>query len=450
MNATPMPRPLPPLASLLCGATLLWMSASCHAADRPGDRGVTALTHGAGTMYAGPATGAPIAPAKPLDNQVLRDLTMMTTDPTQALEGVGRLRGYLAQDLPPEHDAYLRRLLVRGLLLLGAPAAEIAAEAERAGPGIPQAGATRTFFYLEVAQTLIARGEDAGVAAAFARMAREAIPPDETRSEVRAFADAVLGRAQLLAGECQPAIETLTRTVGVFPDSQTVLYSLGAAYEKCGKPEHAIGHYVRALGVYGGRDSAAAEPLRRLYAAKHGSLKGLDAMIEKSYRASLDLEVFDSRRYEAPMPAWRMEDTGGAMVNSADLAGKILVLDFWGSWCGPCRMELPHFQAIYEKYREKGVVFYGINWERVDRSQRKAVAAAYMRQNGFDFPNVYDLDDRAPFDFKVNSFPTVFIVDPTGKIRYRNIGFSEAISEILTLQIESLLAEQKKAGTAKK
>jgi thiol-disulfide isomerase/thioredoxin len=176
----------------------------------------------------------------------------------------------------------------------------------------------------------------------------------------------------------------------------------------------------------------------------------MDVRVRNAYEASMQLQVFDERRYEAPMPAWSMEDTDGTLVRSEDLAGKVIVLDFWGSWCGPCRMELPHFQAMYEKYRVQDVVFYGINWERVDRSKRKEKALAYLKQNNFDFPNVFDLDDSAAQKFQVASFPTVFLVDHTGKIRYRNIGFTESISEIMALQIESLIAERKKAGTAKK
>jgi thiol-disulfide isomerase/thioredoxin len=145
-----------------------------------------------------------------------------------------------------------------------------------------------------------------------------------------------------------------------------------------------------------------------------------------------------------------MEDSEGKTRTSAEFAGKIMVLDFWGSWCGPCRMELPHFQAMYEKFKDQGVVFYGVNWERVDRAKRKDQAMAYMQANNFDFPNVFDLDDKVTFDFQVNSFPTVFLVDGTGKFRYRNIGFNESIGEIMTLQIESLIADQKKKGTAKK
>jgi thiol-disulfide isomerase/thioredoxin len=229
-----------------------------------------------------------------------------------------------------------------------------------------------------------------------------------------------------------------------------VLRALGAAHEACGEPQRAIDYYVRALGVYGSRDSSAAAPLRRLYAAEHGSLAGLDERIRAAHAHSMRLQVFDERRYEMPMPPWEMENAAGQIVRSQDLQGSVIVLDFWGSWCGPCRMELPHFQAMYEKYREQGVVFYGVNWERVDRSKRRETALQYLKQNGFDFPNVFDLDDSAAQKFRVDSFPTVFLVDHTGRIRYRNIGFTESISEIMSLQIESLLDEKKKAATAKK
>jgi thiol-disulfide isomerase/thioredoxin len=339
---------------------------------------------------------------------------------------------------------------VRALITGEAPAGEIDEETDLAAPGIPQVGSVRSLFYLEVARTLLRRGEAAPMAVAYARNALQEIPPDEARPEVAAFANGVLGQALLANGDCRPAIETLGGALGTTPDSQDVLSALGAAYEACGEPGRAIDHYVRALGVYGGTDSSAAAPLRRLYAAEHGSLAGLDERIRKAYESSMRLQVFEERRYEAPMPAWSMEDTSGTPVRSEDLAGRVIVLDFWGSWCGPCRMELPHFQAMYEKYRDQDVVFYGVNWERLDRSKRKAQALAYLKANDFDFPNVFDLDDSAAHKFQVTSFPTVFLVDHTGNIRYRNIGFTEGIGEIMSLQIESLIEERKKARTAKK
>jgi thiol-disulfide isomerase/thioredoxin len=440
-------RNVPPIFALIAACTMaLGLSAACAATEDDG-KGVTAQTHGAGDAYAGAAA---IAPTKPLDNQVVRELTIMSSTVEEAPEAAGRLRGYIAQKPDASTEAFLRRLLVRALIVMEAPAEAIVQETKLAGPGMPQSGSIRSLFYLEVSQTLAQRGAAPKASIEFARQAIADIPPDEARTEIAAFANGVLGRALLANGECRPAIETLTQAVGAAPDSQGVLYSLGAAHEACNEPNTAIDYYVRSLGVYGSTDSSAAAPLRRLYAARNGSLKGLDQKIRKSYDASLNLQVFDERRYEASMPSWTMEDSEGKTRTSAEFAGKIMVLDFWGSWCGPCRMELPHFQAMYEKFKDQGVVFYGVNWERVDRAKRKDQAMAYMQANNFDFPNVFDLDDKVTFDFQVNSFPTVFLVDGTGKFRYRNIGFNESIGDIMTLQIESLIAEQKKKGTAKK
>jgi len=442
------PRSLP--AALLLGAGVLCLfSEPVRAAEGDG-KGVTVKTHGAGDAYAGESAEAPAEALPPLDNQVVRSLTIQTSLPNTAPEAARKLRAYIAQKQDPQVETFLRRLLVRALLTSEAPSGEIIEEADRTAPGLPQSGSIRALFYLEVSQALLRRGEGTKQAVAYAQQARKEIPPTETRPEVVAYANGILGQALLANGECRPAIETLDLAVATSADSQTVLGTLGAAYEACGEPKRAIDYYVRALGVYGSDDSSYAEPLRRLYSAQNGSLEGLDDRIRRAWDHSMRQQVFDARRYEAAMPEWTMENTAGETVRSADLAGKVLVLDFWGSWCGPCRMELPHFQAMYEKYRDRGVVFYGVNWERADRSQRKATALAYLQQNGFDFPNVYDLDDSAPRNFRVDSFPTVFLVDHTGKIRYRNVGFSDAISEIMTLQIESLLDEQKQAGAKKK
>lgn len=437
-----------PLAALTLGLGLCFAAAGPAAAADDG-RGVTVHTHGAGDAFAGDSSAA-AAPLPPLDNQALRELSIMASVPDQALDAAVRLRRYIAGRDDAPTLAFLRRLLVRALITGGGPAGEIIEETDLAASGIPQSGSIRALFYLEVAQALLRRGEAAPTAVTFARNALDEIPPDESRPEVQAWANAVLGQALLANGECRPAIEALAPAVAAAADSQPVLRALGAAHEACGEPKRAIDYYVRALGVYGSPDSSAAGPLRRLYAAEHGSLAGLDQRIREAYERSMRLQVFDERRYEAPMPAWAMENTAGDTVRSADLKGSVVVLDFWGSWCGPCRMELPHFQAMYEKYRDQGVVFYGVNWERVDRSRRKATALQYLQQNGFDFPNVYDLDDSAAQKFQVASFPTVFLIDHTGKIRYRNIGFSDAISEIMSLQIESLIEEKKKAATAKK
>lgn len=401
-----------------------------------------------GGAEAAPGRGVTAMPAQAagghsLDNQELRELTLMAIDPELAGQAVTRIRAHLGEGLAPQYETFMRRLLVRALIVNQSPVKDIVGEADLVGPRLQQENGVRTMFFAEVAQALILRNTALDQAVGYAKRALDESPLDPSAGPIGVFARSVLGQAQLANGECKPAIENLRTAVGVLPDSQGVLYTLGTAYEKCGQRDLAIRHYVRSLGVFAGQDTSAAAPLRALYRRQHGSLAGLDKQIDAAKQAAIQDQVFDSRRYEKPSPAWSMEDASGKVVKSADFAGKIVVLDFWGSWCGPCRMELPHFQAMWEKYRDRGVVFYGVNWEKVTRDQRKAIAIAYMKQNGLDFPNLFDLVDRAPFDFQVDSFPTVFLIDPSGQIRYRNIGYSDAISDILALQIESLLAEAK-------
>ena len=84
-----------------------------------------------------------------------------------------------------------------------------------------------------------------------------------------------------------------------------------------------------------------------------------------TWTASRQYVVFDSRKADMPAPAWELKDISGKTVKLADFKGKIVVMDFWGSWCPPCRAELPAFQKMYEKHgMGDKVVFLGMNWER--------------------------------------------------------------------------------------
>ena len=124
----------------------------------------------------------------------------------------------------------------------------------------------------------------------------------------------------------------------------------------------------------------------------------------------------------------------------ADFKGKVVVLDFWGTWCGPCREELPIFQRVYEQYRSRDVVFYGVNWERTGPGQDpKKLVRDYMAKFNYSFPVVLDHDRNAQVAYNIEAFPTVFLIDKTGQVRYRNVGLAPGIEQILTDQIESLL-----------
>jgi thiol-disulfide isomerase/thioredoxin len=162
--------------------------------------------------------------------------------------------------------------------------------------------------------------------------------------------------------------------------------------------------------------------------------------LEKARAASRQQTALDSRREVWPAPSWSLTYLDGKPVSSDDFTGKVVVLDFWGSWCGPCRVELPIFQAVYERYKDKVVVFLGMNYERAQPGRDlKQLARDYMAKNNLTFPTVVDHESVAANAYKITGYPTVFMIDKTGMVRYKNVGVSDGIEMILQDQIESLL-----------
>ncbi len=130
-----------------------------------------------------------------------------------------------------------------------------------------------------------------------------------------------------------------------------------------------------------------------------------------------------------PAPAWQLKDLDGRVVSSGQFKGKVVVLDFWATWCGPCRTEIPGYVALQKKYAADGLVVIGVS---VDQGG-PAVVRQFVADEKIDYPIVL-ADDRIAGAFGgVDAIPTTFIIDRDGMIRYRKIGTmpAEAFEEIL-------------------
>lgn len=99
----------------------------------------------------------------------------------------------------------------------------------------------------------------------------------------------------------------------------------------------------------------------------------------------------------------------GESLRLSDLRGKVVVLNFWGSWCPPCRAEMPAFQRIWEEYRDKDVVFLG-----VAVGDRETTARVFAKQTGVTYPLGLDKTGNITVDYQVLSFPTTFVIDREG------------------------------------
>ncbi len=387
------------------------------------------------------AASTTTAPTPKLTAEELQRLAAASSDSAAAPDVVRRLKAYLAGKPDSNFVQFARLVLVQGMITAGSPATELVAAVDKAGAYLPPQPEAHTSFYAAVALCLSNRGEALDRALGYARKAVASCPTDDQHRTMLALARGTLGEVQLNAGRPEEAVVTLARAVSNAPDSQRVLRQLGRAYEKTGRQDAAIGVYIRSLGVFGGRDSAAAAPLRALYARRHGSLAGLDERLAAARRASREKVALAAHRQEREAPAWVLPDLAGKTVRLADFKGRLVVLDFWGSWCGPCRLELPLIQALYERYwNRKEVAFLGMNWERVSSADlHQQRAREYMRQHKLTFPVVYDAQGVAVESYGIEAFPTVLLIDRGGTIRYRNVGFDPNIQQILEAQIESLL-----------
>jgi len=119
----------------------------------------------------------------------------------------------------------------------------------------------------------------------------------------------------------------------------------------------------------------------------------------------------------APAPEVTLKDLQGQEVRLSDLRGKVVLLNFWATWCKPCKEEMPAMQAGYEKFRDQGFVVLAVN-ELEDTEK----VIEHVRSHGHTFPVVMDHDNRVANRYGVVGLPASFIVDRQGIVREHIVG----------------------------
>ncbi|MGH7742536.1 MAG: redoxin family protein, partial [Candidatus Eiseniibacteriota bacterium] len=339
---------------------------------------------------------------------------------------------------------FSRVMLVQALVSVHAPPDKLIAAVDQAEKVLPANPELRVEFYVSLSRVLVDRNQALDRAQHYAMMAIDACPKSEEAKPMQAAARSALGDVLLAQKKSGEAIHQLGLALPDTRDSAIVLHQLGRAYEMAGKNDLAINAYVRAVAVFGAADSTALEPLRTLWKKQHGSLTGLDAQLQSAHRASLKRIALDAHAVGgAPRqaPPWRLPDLEEKVHDLQSYKGKVVVMDFWGSWCGPCKMELPYFEAMYQRYKNSpSVAFVSINWEKTnDALQHRTTAQNFVKKNNYNFPVMYDHEHSAVDAYQIQGFPTVFTIDRNGVVRYVNIGFDPHVDQILDAQIKSLL-----------
>lgn len=131
---------------------------------------------------------------------------------------------------------------------------------------------------------------------------------------------------------------------------------------------------------------------------------------------------------------FRLKDLSGKMVRLSDHKNKVVVVNFWATWCPPCRSEMPSIQAFYNKFKNQGVALLAINLD----GKNAGFVKSFMDKNKYSFPVLLDDNGKTANSYGVRGIPATFVIDRTGRIVDRHIGSFNWMENAFTKKIKAL------------
>lgn len=120
-------------------------------------------------------------------------------------------------------------------------------------------------------------------------------------------------------------------------------------------------------------------------------------------------------------PSFTLQNINGENVSLSDFGGKMVILDFWATWCPPCKAEIPHFIELYKQYKDKGLAVIGIALD----VEGINIVRPFVQRYGVVYPVLLSDGQVAKAYGGINSIPTTFVIDSTGNIRRKYVGYRE-------------------------
>jgi peroxiredoxin len=135
-------------------------------------------------------------------------------------------------------------------------------------------------------------------------------------------------------------------------------------------------------------------------------------------------------------PDFTLRTLAGPNLRLQEQRGQVVLVNFWATWCSPCRQEMPHLARLYDKYRASGFVLLGVN---VDDDARRAAELA--GKLGLKFPVSLDSEKKVSRLYDLSAMPSTVLIDREGRVRYVHRGYRDGYEDTYDQQIRALLKE---------
>ena len=138
-----------------------------------------------------------------------------------------------------------------------------------------------------------------------------------------------------------------------------------------------------------------------------------------------------------PAPNFTLQSNAGGQVSLASLKGKVVMVNFWATWCVPCRQEMPHLQALYQKYNSLGFELLAVNVEKNNAEG----ARKWLQETPVTFPVLFDPENQVTKLYKVQTMPSTVIIGRDGTMRFMHNGYKPGYENDYQTQVRALLRE---------